>query len=187
MDVQLTTIQEASIQHKDDTSALINTMYVLAELAGSSAEHAEAFCAAGAGGAVQVASSSGEDMALAEGAMHVLCSCASSSKASWPHLRRLGAISAAVGLLLAPQPDVAVRAAMLVGMLCGHDPAAQVELASTPRAVPALMAIVRQGSDADAKAIASDLFKLLTSNADAKPLVVAALRGDVTEKEQHFL
>lgn len=80
------------------------------------------------------------------------------------------------------RPRVQMRACMLIAMLTGGAPEAQVELAQTDGAVPAIVAVMRGGGgaaaavDPEARAVAQQLFKLLVANADARPEVEAALR-----------
>lgn len=69
---------------------------------------------------------------------------------------------------------------MLLAMLTGGAPEAQSALASTPGAVAALMAAARGvggSGDAEARAVAQQLFKLLVENPDTRPAVEAALRA----------
>ena len=76
---------------------------------------------------------------------------------------------------------------MLLGMLVSRSDVRQVQLVQTPGAVAALMALIRGEVDPDAKAIASDLFKLLVNNPEAKDVITAAMRGDIADDSQNFL
>lgn len=73
---------------------------------------------------------------------------------------------------------VQVRACMLLAMLTGGAPEAQAALAATPGAAAAILGVMRgPGGDAEARAVAQHLFKMLAANPDTKAVVEAALRG----------
>ena len=71
-----------------------------------------------------------------------------------------------------------VRALLLLGMLVGRAPDAQVELAGTPGTVTTLLALMRYSQDEDAKQLARELFSLIVRNGDARACAEAELRAD---------
>jgi len=72
-----------------------------------------------------------------------------------------------------------VRALLALGMLLSGCPSAQLELASEPSAPSALLNLVQSSTDADAKAISQDLFKLLAANGQCKGAMVDAMRSSI--------
>jgi hypothetical protein len=82
---------------------------------------------------------------------------------------------------------VQVRVFMLLGMLVGRRPDAQVQLASIPGAARGLVLVMRTSADGDAKALAQKLFGLLVSNADAKVKAEADLRRDTSDDPDNFV
>eukprot|EP00892_Ulva_mutabilis_P003536 jgi/Ulvmu1/1554/UM110_0017.1 len=171
--------------HADDEGTRINAFYCLAELAqAQDGVCMDTFLDKGVPLAVDAACSGGSDK-IAEASIHTLCSCAARAPATRPVLTERGALRAGAGLLLDADADVQTRALMLLAMLTGGAAEAQVALAAVDGAVGGIMAVARGAAgagaaDQDARVVATQLFKLLGANPDARPLVEAALRGSST-------
>lgn len=81
-----------------------------------------------------------------------------------PPARLQGAVPALAALLCATSDgEVRVRCLLALGMLAGGSPERQVQLADAPGAATQLVALMRQGADADCQQIAGGLFGELVS------------------------
>ena len=76
---------------------------------------------------------------------------------------------------------------MLLGMLAGPMPDAQVQLASTAGAVTRLIELMRRSEDGDARYLAREIFTLVTNNPDAKKCAEIELRADIAEQKENFV
>ena len=83
----------------------------------------------------------------------------------------------ALGLLLAaaPPPQTRCLALMALAMLLPGRAGAQADVVRAPGALAALVAAMRQGADADARAVARELYAVLAADEGARPAMVAAL------------
>jgi hypothetical protein len=87
-----------------------------------------------------------------------------------------GVVTAASGLLDVQHLEVSVRCLMVLGMLLPARAAAQQQLADDAAALQQLMALLKQGEDADCKVIARDVLGLLMRDEALRGKVEAAIR-----------
>ena len=113
-----------------------------------------------------------------EAATDSICKILASGSAGKEAAEKAGVVAALSKLLSteARHAEVTVRALMGLTMVVGVSEAAQIQLASTPGVVKALLALMRQGDDGDCQHIAAALFSGLASSAASKDAMAAAMR-----------
>jgi len=118
-----------------------------------------------------------DDM-VKEGMVDAVCAFASHVNMRG-HLFQKGAVDQLARVLQGASTEVCVRALLALGMLCGSSLEAQVQLASVDGAVETLITLMKS-NDHDIKTISRDLFRALTQNEEAKPLVEHGLRNSAS-------
>jgi len=118
------------------------------------------------------------DVIVQEAAVDAICKLMSTGSGAKEAAEQAGIVSKLAKLLSTDQKDaeITVRALLGLGMIMAGSKHAQLELASAPGAVGALLTLMRQGDDGDIQHIAAGLFSGLASAPAAKDALAAAMR-----------
>lgn len=115
------------------------------------------------------------DAGVIEELVDALCAFAAHAE-NRVNLFEKGAVEQLAKVIQGATSEICVRGLLGLGMLCGSSFEAQVQLASVEGAVDTLIQLMKS-SDHDIKTISRDLFRVLTSNQEVKPMVEQRLRN----------
>jgi hypothetical protein len=157
----------------------LNATSALGALGEASEAGLQSVLDAGGVPAVLTVCSPSADPLLQEAAVDSLCKLMASGAAAKNAAIAAGAVPALAALLSADskRAEVVVRALLGLGMAVGGSETAQVQLASAPGAVGALLVLMRQGDDGDCQQIAAGLFQGLAGSPAAKDAVAEGMRA----------
>ena len=164
----------------------LNAASALGALGEASEAGLQAVLDAGGVPAVIAACSPAAEPHLQEAAVDALCKLMAAGGAAKEAAIAADAVPALAALLSADtgRAEVTVRALLGLGMAVGSSEAAQVQLASAPGAVGALLALMRQGDDGDCQHIAAGLFQGLAAAPGAKEAVAEGMRAAQAEAKK---
>jgi hypothetical protein len=180
--VPLLTATDAETQKQPEATAsrqvILNSLTALGGLGECSEEGLQSVLDAGGIPAIVAYCSPSYDALLQEAAVDSICKLMSSGPGSKEAAEKAGVVSALAKLLSTDgeNSEVTVRALLGLGMIMAGSEAAQLELASTPGAVGALLSLMRQGDDGDCQQIAAGLFSGLAGAPAAKDALATAMR-----------
>ncbi|KAG7669654.1 hypothetical protein Ndes2437B_g05834 [Nannochloris sp. 'desiccata'] len=157
---------------------ILNSLTALGALGECSEEGRTSVLEAGGVPAVVAYCSPEHDVLIQEAAVDSICKLMSSGSGVKEAAEKAGIVSKLAELLSADQrkAEITVRALLGLGMVMAGSEQAQLELASAPGAVGALLSLMRQGDDGDIQHIAAGLFSGLASAPAAKEALAAAMR-----------
>jgi hypothetical protein len=166
---------------------ILNSLTALGGLGECSEEGLTSVLEAGGVPAVVAYCSSEHDVLVQEAAVDSICKLMSSGSGAKEAAEKAGIVSELAKLLSTDQKkaEVTVRALLGLGMVMAGSKHAQLELASAPGAVGAIISLMRQGDDGDIQHIAAGLFSGLASAPAAKDALAAAMREAQKKAEAH--
>lgn len=170
----------ASSETKADPSGqiILNSISALGALAEASEAGLQSVVDSGGIPAVTAFCTTQFEPPIQEAAADSICKILASGAAGKEAAEKAGVVPALAQLLStdAKAAEVTVRALMGLSMVVAGSEAAQIQLASTPGVVKALLALMRQGDDGDCQHIAAGLFSGLASSPASKDAMATAMR-----------